>query len=308
MSASDEGVVYEEFHADPQAYVEKLLARVDADPKNVALLQTAAEVLFEAGAAERALPLVLSAIELDNDGQFGDAKFLWAGQIYGGKKGLAYYKTGVNNLVAKISDDNQAALLGTLCQAYLGMIEIWMTDLCMEPEAEQRCEQLIAEAFLCKEDDPEAWSVLGSIRISQIKSEDAMHALQRAWVLFQQTLAAATVPDYTVVQKLVRLAQNMLELRMYDEILEVTTEIHNLDDQVSELYYLNCFTHCELAKLATDKEIETAHVEAAKEAVELLEKVEDADQEVLEASVDLVNALTETAAKTGRADRALVAE
>ncbi|GMM52072.1 Acl4 protein [Starmerella bacillaris] len=292
-----EAISYEELHADPEMYLGKLAHEVRISPNNVNVVQTLAEALLETGNAEKAVSHILHAIKLDSKGELGDAKFLWAGQIFGGRKGLQYFETGVNNLLNKL---NQVAKTDTataevykklLCQAYLGMIEIWMTDLCMEPEAEQRCEQLISEAFLCRETDPEAWSVLGSIRISQIKPVEATNALEKSWTLFQQSLLSDEIVDYSIVSKLVRLAQNMLEMRMFQEVLQVCGEVYRLDDQVCDLYYLNCLSHAELIKISQSEEEVQAHIEAAQECLTLLEEVKDKEQEIVEAVQEIVKTL-----------------
>lgn len=62
----------------------------------------------------------------------------------------------------------------------------------MEPEAEQSCENLIADAMLVDPENPETWSVMGSIRISQQRNDDARSALVRSWDLYHDQLAESS--------------------------------------------------------------------------------------------------------------------
>ncbi|KIR35190.1 hypothetical protein I352_02459 [Cryptococcus deuterogattii MMRL2647] len=57
--------------------------------------------------------------------------------------------------------------------ALLAMIEIWMSDLCMEESAEGNCDALISRALSILPNDPEARLSLASIRMSQSRFDEA---------------------------------------------------------------------------------------------------------------------------------------
>ena len=61
-----------------------------------------------------------------------------------------------------------------------------MTDLCMEPEAESKCNELIDYSLqLDDNNNPESYSLLSSIRISQQRTQEAIEALLKSWELFK---------------------------------------------------------------------------------------------------------------------------
>lgn len=240
-------------------------------------LQLAAEVHFELGNAQEAYNYLQRALALDPDGSKGGySKFLWIGQLVGGYEGLKYYDQGLQGT----SDTSQQV------QALLGMIEIWMTDLCMEEAAESQCESLIAKALLIEEANPEAWSILGSIRISQQREKEAAEALAKSWTLYEAIAQPHHIPA------LIRLCQSMLECGLYNEALDLTTLCARLDDEVPDIYYLNALAH--QLGMQQDGPDETArHVTAIRGAVELLSKLPEVDPEMASAAEQLVASLPE---------------
>lgn len=135
----------------------------------------------------------------------------------------------------------------------------------MEPEAEQQCENNITEAMLIDEANPETWSVMGSIRISQQRNEDAKNALQKSWDFYHDQLNTdTTLPTNTkstkileqqqlLIPSLIRLAQNSVEMGLLRNVIEITAEIQRLDDQVPECYYLHGLSRAELYKKAMEE-------------------------------------------------------
>jgi len=61
----------------------------------------------------------------------------------------------------------------------LGLIVVWEYDS-MEPNAESSCEAFVTEALLLGPDNSETLQTLASIRISQLRIEDAKAALERS--------------------------------------------------------------------------------------------------------------------------------
>lgn len=136
----------------------------------------------------------------------------------------------------------------------------------MEPEAEKTCESLITEAMLIDECNPESWSVLGSIRISQQRNEDAKNELSKSWDLYHQQLENSLMSansdqiidkntqlllqeqQQQLIPSLIRLAQNSFEVELFKNVVEITAEIQKLDDQVAESYYLHGLSRFELYK------------------------------------------------------------
>ncbi|KAF5100155.1 hypothetical protein D0Z00_001362 [Geotrichum galactomycetum] len=281
----------------------------EAQPEYLAVYQLLGEAFLEAGDPQNAYELFSTCAQLDADGlQGGIEKFLWLGQLTGGRDGEVWYEKGIKGLKTEInnltsSNNNTSSIEEELklkkvklCEALCGMVEIWMTDLCMEPEAEARCEALITESLMVNDTHPESWSVLGSIRISQQRNDDARSALQKSWDLYHAQIAATESDlDYAqLLPALIRLAQNMFEMQQLEQTVQVTAEINRLDDEIPEPYYLHGLARFELYKQLRAQNLPrkaARQVAGAREAWEHLLKLAQMDGENLDP--ELVPTVTE---------------
>lgn len=269
---------------NPEEYALELEAGYADHENDAEYVQELAEVLLEVGNAEKAFPLINQALNLDPEGEKGPQKFFWAGQLVGGKQGIEFFTRGCQILHKKAENADpkeRNVYLSQISNGLLAMIEIWMTDLCMEPEAEKQCEGLISEASICTPNSPEVQSVLGSIRISQLRNDDAKQALTLSWNLYKKMINEKLI-EYAQLPQLIRLAQSMLELRLLEQVVEITEALVLLDDEIPDTYYLSALAHQLLGDTCKDEE-KIAHHEQAIEACELAEKLQDVDEEILEA-------------------------
>jgi predicted Zn-dependent protease len=105
-----------------------------------------------------------------------------------------------------------------------------------EEDAEARCEALITEALTFTPDAPEVLQTLASIRISQLKTEEAQEALKRSISLWKDLAPEdPKVPDFAVRISLARL---LMEVTLEFEALEVLERLILEDDQSVEAWYL----------------------------------------------------------------------
>jgi tetratricopeptide (TPR) repeat protein len=105
-----------------------------------------------------------------------------------------------------------------------------------EEDAESRCESLITEALLVNPHAPEVLQTLASIRISQLRTDDARAALSKSIDLWKELPPEdPTVPDFATRISLARL---LMEVNMELEALEVLERLILEDDQSVEAWYL----------------------------------------------------------------------
>ena len=105
-----------------------------------------------------------------------------------------------------------------------------------ENEAESRCESLVTEALLVCPNAPEVLQTLASIRISQLRVDDARSALSRSIELWKDLSPEDPgVPDYATRISLSRL---LMEASMEFEALGVLERLILEDDQSVEAWYL----------------------------------------------------------------------
>ncbi|EER23466.1 hypothetical protein D8B26_001577 [Coccidioides posadasii str. Silveira] len=225
-----------------------------ASPNTLIGLNLAGEIYVELGDIDAAREHFLRAVTLDPEGLIpesrggGAEKFLWLAQLSedGGKDSVRWFERGVMVLRKNIQaleenmsieqadglEEQKKKMANALC----GVIEIYMTDLSWEEDAESRCETLITEALLVAPESPECLQTLASIRISQLRHDDAKTALLRSLELWKDLPPdSPNVPDFPVRVSLSRL---LMEAEMEREALEVLERMILEDDQSIETWYL----------------------------------------------------------------------
>ncbi|RAK91501.1 SIR2-domain-containing protein [Aspergillus costaricaensis CBS 115574] len=182
----------------------------DNSPSQLVALNTVGEIYVELGEIDVAKQHFMRAIELDPNGTIPEAegggaeKFLWLAQLseQGGKDSVQWFEKGVS----------------------------W------EEDAENRCESLITEALLVAPNAPEVLQTLASIRISQLRTEEAQAALRRSLDLWKDLPPEdLSIPDFATRISLSRL---LMEVSMELEALEVLERLILEDDQSVEAWYL----------------------------------------------------------------------
>lgn len=180
-------------------------------------------------------------------------KFLWLAQLSeeGGRESVEWFERGCAVLRQEISalesslnakkgdvavtkevEERRRKLSGALC----GIVEIWMTDLSFEDEAEGECERLMTEALLVAPQSSEALQTLASVRISQVRVEEARGALGRSMEMWAELLPEdERVPDFATRISLARL---LMEVEMLDEAVGVLERLVGEDDESVEAWYL----------------------------------------------------------------------
>lgn len=237
----------------------------DGNVDNLNLIQVFSETYLEDGQLERAYPLLVQACELDPDGSKGGSdKFFTLGQVLGGQDGIQAILRGIANISTLAGDNLNQEQVDKIASGLLSMIEIWMTDLCMEPHAEMQCEELISKAMeVTERNSAEVWSTMGSIRISQQRFSEACEAFTQSWELFDskcQLLTQAMITEedthgefLLLLQPLLSLAKMCLEVGLYETSLKINSRIQEIDEDNIESFYLEGFTNYLLAKLETFK-------------------------------------------------------
>ncbi|CAI5757076.1 unnamed protein product [Candida verbasci] len=260
-----------------------LLSNEINDIKNqsdVAFLSIFGETLLEVNQLEQAYQVLYKACELDQNADYGVEKFLYLGQIIGGNDGLNYINIALNKLNEKldkykqngmIEDQDQFSngeeyeqwIINKLNQGIFAEIEIWMTDLCMEDNAESKCNELIQISLNLDNTNPETYSLLSSIKISQQLKNEASEALNKSWELFQakkQKLEEKNEDNkgddsyeksmeyIELIQPLLTLSKFAIELELYDLSISIISQIYDINDQILDCYYVEILSNLLKAK------------------------------------------------------------
>ncbi|KAK3669503.1 hypothetical protein LTR78_010604 [Recurvomyces mirabilis] len=218
------------------------------------------EINVELGAIDEARIYFEEAVKLDPDGKVpesmggGAEKFLWLAQLCeeGGQVSVQWFEMGVTALQHEIAAveggqmnglDEEALLMlrvekkRKLANALCGMVEVYMTDLSWEDDAEARCENLVMEAMTVEDEtSPEVLQTLASVRLSQDRKDDAQAALSRSLQIWRDLDPEdPAVPDFPTRISLARL---LMEAEMETDAMHVLQRLVQDDDQSVEAWYL----------------------------------------------------------------------
>lgn len=306
--------------------LELLTPEIKKDPESVALLQVFGEALLEANEVEAAYNVLQKAVELDKKANLGIEKFLYLGQIIGGHDGCQLIDVAINRLndqLQKIdSGDNghndpllqelatsystletlRKYLITKINQGIFAEIEIWMTDLCVEPEAEAKCDQLISHSLGLDPENPEALSLLALIRISQQRQAEAEEALQKSWALFSQKkeylekLQSHNGDDSTfeyieLAQPLLSLARFAVELGKYELALLIAIAVSDINSNCLDCYYIGALAYVLKAKKILSESSPQSEKDFRELDLSLL--VSSSDKQIQSCIADAKSALTQ---------------
>lgn len=265
--------------------IELLVPAVKENPNNPPLLEVFGEALLEVNDVESAYNVLSQAVTIDPKAEQGVDKFLYLGQIIGGADGVQLLNVAVERLSGQLekvtsAEGSEDSVLVELAKVYpleqeltghlvkklnraiFAEIEVWMTDLCMEEEAEKQCDELIGRSLTLDPENPEALSLLASIRISQQRPDEAREAVLKSWDRFSARKAVldsvadsgdsgdsdSTFEYVELVQPLLALARFAVELEMYDLVPEITGAIADINDNAVDAFYVEALAHLFRAK------------------------------------------------------------
>ncbi|KAF2182241.1 hypothetical protein K469DRAFT_637103 [Zopfia rhizophila CBS 207.26] len=295
------------------------LARLQETPEPalaaLPALNLIGEINIELGDPDAAREAFLAAAKLDGEGLVdGAEKFLWLAQLCeeGGVESVRWFEKGVDVLRSNLDElEGQAKrtqpqseelieeLKSKMANALCGIAEVYMTDLSWEEDAETRCEAAVTEALLIAPSSPAPLQTLASIRISQLRVEDARAALSRSMALWKDLDPDdPKVPDFSTRISLSRL---LMETEMEDDAIEVLERLVGENDGSVETWYLGGWCLHLLAekqKSADQKATATSLMRASRGWLENCLKLYDAleyeDERLKDHAEELVKGLDST--------------
>ncbi|XP_028984199.1 uncharacterized protein si:dkey-12j5.1 isoform X2 [Betta splendens] len=295
---------------------------LDMEPSNLQTLDMLGHIYSELGESEKAKEVFLHAVELSPD--VGHTKYMYLGQIHTGQEAVDYYTRGVQVLLSALENQTQpAAQAGAaalsdedpqlptakdVSVAFCSIAEIYLTDLCMEEGAADKCREFIEKALQYHNDNSEALQLMASYLFSTERNQEGKEYLLKSvglWLPAQKQIAASSsaeedtqieIPPY---ESRITTAKLLIESEEYEMSVDVLEGLLEEDDEVVQVWYLSgwvCYLQLEKAKEqqgregrdATGEELEErrALAEAARSyltrAKKLYSKLQCDDQPVLE--------------------------
>ena len=119
-----------------------------------------------------------------------------------------------------------------------------------DPEANSKCDALMTEALLVSPESPAVLQTLASVRISEMRLDDAKSALTRSMELWRHLPTDdVNIPDFATRISLTRL---LLEVEMEAEAVEAVDQLVQEDDQSVEALYLGAWSRYLLYEKGAD--------------------------------------------------------
>ncbi|BHF84577.1 hypothetical protein SprV_0902772800 [Sparganum proliferum] len=264
-------------------------------------LQSSAFILLELGRAEEAQKLLHRAVSLSPDE--GYEKYMYLAQLSEKKDAVDLYLRGISVVNAAIENTPDVApqvatatekgdeevvetppppptkteLKRALSNAYCAIAEIYMTDLCDEPDAETECLAAVESATKADEKNPQAWLVTANFRLVKAEKQAAKDALEKCLSLYwprvetaisdlqgekeddeeegeedakkrtdEEDMDTESLDNRLDLEELsgipfeahISMARMMLELEMNERAADVLEALLEEDDENAEVYYL----------------------------------------------------------------------
>uniref|UniRef100_H2LWL3 Si:dkey-12j5.1 n=1 Tax=Oryzias latipes TaxID=8090 RepID=H2LWL3_ORYLA len=254
---------------------------LDVDPNNLQALDMQGHICSELGDTQKAKGIsyhflfFLRAVELSPDE--GHSKYMYLGQIHTGLEAVGYYTKGIQVLLSTLEkqetaqagaaaaatvEDKEPPSEKDVSVAYCSIAEIYLTDLCMEEGAADKCRESIEMALKYQHDNPEALQLMASYLFSTERNQEGKEYLLKSvgtWLPAQKqsTSSSSTEEDVQVsyippYESRITTAKLLMECEEYEHIhfaLHVTST--RLSFCVSQVWYLSgwvCYLQLEKAK------------------------------------------------------------
>lgn len=205
-------------------------------PQDTTVMDTLAQAYMELGDANSARELLQKSAQLAPDA--GHSKWLDLGQLSQGQTAIQSFQKAVDLMMKAMHEAKQAEgedLPLQISTACCSMAEIYVTDLCDEPSAEQECERLLRLAVSSCERNPEAYAAMANLRLIQGRMPEAKECVTRTLQLY------ATDEEKemgTTFEPRINCAKMCVELQMWAEASRLLEGLLQEDDRFVEIWFL----------------------------------------------------------------------
>ncbi|XP_037083238.1 LOW QUALITY PROTEIN: probable assembly chaperone of rpl4 [Pollicipes pollicipes] len=254
---------------------------LELQPDSVRALEMSAGLLLDIGEMEAARACLQRAVQLRPDGSA--TCYLSLAQLLHGREAADCYSKAVQLLsaAAATGESSSAGADGPgparqLSSAHCALADLYMTDLCDEPDAEQCCRQHLERALDADPANPEAHQTQAGFLLVKGEAEAARAALRRSTDLWLPAYQAARAGGAAAADPLelcplsydLRLtaARALIECREWETATQVLDGLAEEDDQVVDTWYLLGWRRSRRA--ASGGRRRGLHLERARQAAE----------------------------------------
>ena len=220
---------------------------LDLEPENTTVLETFGNTCAEVNDIENARKYFFKAVSLEPDK--GHIKYLYLGQLSEGREAVNYYTCAIK-IMKELAEsqknnaaNNEVIILTNkdISNVYCSLAEIFMTDSCMEDDAEEKCEKYCKEAIEIDDENPDAYVAMCNFFLSRDDIESAKNAAEKAFVLWKRItdVAEDSLLEMISYETRVTLIKILIEVECYDKVSAIVDQlIEENEDDIRIWYYL----------------------------------------------------------------------
>lgn len=215
--------------------------------KNTDALDGLGEAYFELGKHKEALSTFEKSCKIAPDEGMG-TKWMFLGQLRVGVDALLAYRKGLEVLENNYKLNNAEELKFQISNGYVSISELYLSDLCMEETAERDCEQAIETALLWNPNNLEALQTKASIRLSQVRVEEAKELLDqiRSSLKSLEDSEEDFAPSFDLR---VNCAKLFVEVEDHGSAIEILERLIMEDDEITQVWMLLGLCHAKTNSL-----------------------------------------------------------
>jgi len=288
-----------------QKFCERAL-QIDND--NVRALELTASLLLDMGEVEQAQNCLGRAIFVEP--QTGHSKYLTMAQLMTGVESRDLYHKGIE-LIQKLisslptSDERLADLRRSLSNAMISISEIYITDLCDEPEAEEESKKFIKSAIEADPSNPEAFQAQANYALIVEEIETAKTAIDKSlqlWLPDQLKFIEENTGKETTLSYEFRIStvKILLDLEDYDNAVTILDSLLQEDEEEVNTWYLLGWSNYLRCKEEAEYAGNARHY--LEKALTVNKKNPTDDEDLIEHITTLIDELKEMGADADDAD------
>ncbi|XP_029640749.1 probable assembly chaperone of rpl4 [Octopus sinensis] len=233
------------------------LRAIEREPDNLKALETAGHVLMELKQHDAGKQFFLKAVEFQPD--LGHAKYMYLGQTEQGESSVRYFLKGIEVMLKEkeLNDELSKAAEGSttpaevehyaserdISSAYCAIAEIYMTDLCLEEGAADKCQENVEKAVAADPQNPEAYQLKAQFLMNIEKIEEAKEMIEKSVSLWLPQLQEndddipENMPGVSYDTRIVT-SKILIELELYETANEVLFTLLDETDEDPHVWYL----------------------------------------------------------------------
>ena len=224
---------------------------LELEPNNTNVIEVTGNVCAEQGELEKAKQYFLKAVKLEPD--IGHIKYLYLGQISEGQEAVKYFNNAINILKLKLESIlnntkdpgekqmQQRSINTDISNVYCSLAEIYMTDCCMEEDAQKLCEYFCKQAIATNDKNPDSYIVTCNFLLScndMVQAKESALKLYDLWRSLTES-QQDNIPTAMSYECRVSLIKVLIEIEYFDKVYDIVDQlIEENEDDIRIWYYL----------------------------------------------------------------------